>query len=992
MKDSIVIKGARENNLKNVDLTIPKNKLIVFSGISGSGKSSMAMDTIYAEGQRRYVESLSSYARQFLGNIKKPDVDSIDGLSPSIAIYQKTVSHNPRSTVGTITEVYDYLRLLFARIGVAHCPVCGDELKPQTIDQIVDYVIDKIKKYVGKSGTRVVNLSIWGIPVSDKKGEYDSMFKALKKQGWNTVIIDNQYHELTEKISPLERYKKHTIEVQTDTIQISYFDLNEGLKEFRSRIFASIEQALKIEPTFVRIRSPEIILPGDNQHTHRGILNTDIFEDFSTSKTCKKCGISLPEFEPKHFSFNSPHGACPVCNGLGNIRRIDPEKIIEPSLSLLEGGLVPYAKAMNGDGWNKVVITEVCKKHGIPMSFAISKIPKEYLDLILYGTGDEKYSVKYSSKYGGVRTASDVKYEGLIPNLERRYIETNSEYIRNEISKYMKTVPCTECNGTRLKPESRAVTVDNLNISEITEMSISDFANIVDNLSKKLGKSDSIIAETILREIKYRTQFLIEVGLEYLTINRSADTLSGGESQRIRLASQIGTGLTGVIYVLDEPSIGLHARDQSRLIKTLKRLRDLGNSVIVVEHDKDTMLNADLLVDFGPDAGERGGEVVAQGNYTALINNERSVSGPYLGRDLLVHKNVNTVLEQGLEQYTGFEHGSGDLITIENIKTNNLKDINLSIRLGQFVCVTGVSGSGKSSLITETLYPVLQKKLGYVNYDSSPIYGKVNGFEKVDRVVFVDQSPIGRTPRSNPATYTKVFDYIRDIYAMTKLAKIKGYNKSKFSFNLKGGRCESCKGEGKVKIEMQFMPDIYVDCDVCNGNRYVTEVLDIVYKGKNIVDVLNMSVDEAYSFFNFHPTIKEKLSLMREVGLGYMKLGQPAPLLSGGEAQRVKLAAELDRKSYGRTIYILDEPTTGLHFKDMEKLLVVIKGLVHRGDTVVVIEHNLDFIEMADWVIDIGPEGGDRGGEIIFEGTVEELMDCEKSWTGKHLKQLTRNK
>ncbi|HQF36666.1 MAG TPA: excinuclease ABC subunit UvrA [Candidatus Dojkabacteria bacterium] len=990
MKDSIIIKGARENNLKNVNLTIPKNKLVVFSGISGSGKSSMAMDTIYAEGQRRYVESLSSYARQFLGNIKKPDVDSIEGLSPSIAIYQKTVSHNPRSTVGTITEIYDYLRLLFSRIGIAHCPSCGDELKPQSIDEIVDSLVSGIKNYIGKDGNKVVNLSVWGIPVSDKKGEYDSLFKILKRQGWGTIIIDNHFFELSEKLPPLEKYKKHTIEVRMDFLQVSLFDMNEGLKEFRTRLFSAVEQALKIEPSFVRIRAPEVL--HDKNDTPVGISSTGIYEDFSTSKTCRKCGISLPDFEPKHFSFNSPHGACPVCNGLGNIRKVDPGKVIDPSLSLLEGGIIPYAKTMSSDGWNKMIITEVCRKHGIPLSFAISKIPKEYLDLLLYGTGNELYTIKYYSKYGGTRTATDIKFEGIIPNLERRYIETNSEYIRNEISKYMTSVSCTECGGTRLKAETRAVTVDGLNISEITDMSIRDFALRIDSLIKSLDRSDKVIAEVILREIKYRTLFLMEVGLEYLTVSRSADTLSGGESQRIRLASQIGTGLTGVIYVLDEPSIGLHSRDQNRLIGTLKRLRDLGNSVIVVEHDKDTMLNADMIVDFGVGAGERGGEVIAQGNYTDLMNNKSSVSGPYLGAGSVVYKNVNSVLNKRFDGYTGFEHGSGDVITIDNISTNNLKNVNLSIKLGRFVCVTGVSGSGKSSLITETLYPVLQRKLGYVDYDSSPVYGAVNGYEKIDRVVFVDQSPIGRTPRSNPATYTKVFDPIREIFALTKQAKIKGYNKSKFSFNLKGGRCESCKGEGKIKIEMQFMPDIYVDCDACNGNRYVTEVLDIMFKGKNIVDVLNMSVEEAYSFFNFHPVIKEKLSLMIEVGLGYMKLGQPAPLLSGGEAQRVKLASELDRKSYGRTMYILDEPTTGLHFMDMEKLLVVIKGLVHRGDTVVAIEHNLDFISMADWIIDVGPEGGDKGGNIIFEGTVDEIIENDKSWTGKFLRRVVKER
>lgn len=976
--DVLSIHGARENNLKNVDLKIKKGQLVVFTGLSGSGKTSMAMDTIYSEGQRRYVESLSSYARQFLGNLKKPDVDKIEGLSPAIAIDQKTVSHNPRSTVGTITEIYDYLRLLYAKIGIAHCPVCGDELKPQTIDQIVSRLLSP-ETVSDTTDTKPAKLMIFAVPVNDKKGEFETLFKTLRKQGWTKVRVDGKFYDLYKSIPQLEKTFNHTIEVATGSFLLTKFSITKDLKETSHQLFEAIDNALKIERSFVRvgyIRDKGNYLPD-----HPEYIETI---DFSTTRTCQKCSISLPDFEPRNFSFNTPHGACTVCSGLGVIKKIDEKKLLDPNLSITEGGIVPYAALMQKDGWTYRKVVEVAKKYDIPLAHAISRIPRDKLEKILYGTDDEKIRISSKGLPGGTNRIETTTFEGIIPNLERRYVETTSDYMRNEIEKYMTSSTCTACNGARLKPEILAVTIGNQNIAQMTNLSIQKFYDSFSKLAPKLDKTAQAISEGVIKEILTRTKFLIDVGLEYLTISRSAETLSGGESQRIRLASQIGTGLTGVLYVLDEPSIGLHARDQKRLIETLKGLRDLGNTVIVVEHDRDTMMSSDEIVDFGPGAGKNGGEVIAQDTPQKIMKNPKSVSGPYLAGTQNIKANVLKELEK-LNPDNKFEHDSNAFLILKGATTNNLKNVDVEFPIGKMICVTGVSGSGKSSLVVETLIPALKQRIGYINRSSSGNYKEITGFERIDRVIFVDQSPIGKTPRSNPATYTKVFDHIRDVFALTKGARLRGYTKSRFSFNVRGGRCEACGGEGQIKIEMQFMPDIYVDCDVCNGKRYVSEVLKVTYHDKNIAEVLDMPVSTALEFFSNHPPIREKLSLMEDVGLGYIKLGQPAPLLSGGEAQRVKLAAELNRRSYGRSLYILDEPTTGLHFRDIEKLLVVLKTLVHRGDTVIVIEHNLDFIQLADWIIDIGPEGGDRGGEIVYTGSLGGLKKCKGSWTGRML-------
>ncbi|MBN1373730.1 excinuclease ABC subunit UvrA [Candidatus Dojkabacteria bacterium] len=980
--NTLTVHGARENNLKDITVSIPKDKLIVFTGLSGSGKSSLAMDVIYAEGQRRYVESLSSYARQFLGVLKKPDVDRIDGLSPAIAIDQKTVSHNPRSTVGTTTEIYDYLRLLYSKIGIAHCPICGDELKPQTVDQIIDNILTAAKDTLktDKDSDRFgYKFSIVAVPIVDKKGEYSALFKSLKKQGWEKVRLDGILYNLMEAIPVPDKNKRHTLEVITDDFDIYEFTLKEDEKDLRSKLFQAVDNALKIESKFIRV------LPvGDKTQMFPDSPNYLKEIDYSTSRTCRKCSLSLPEFEPRHFSFNSPHGACPVCTGLGFIRRIDERKLLDPNKSVLDGGIIPYAK-LSPDSWTMSVLLEIAKRYEIPLKNAVGKIPKEKLDKILYGTGKEIFRITFYRKDLDEERQYNSKFEGLIPNLERRYAQTSSDYIRREIEQYMTSIPCETCEGTRLKKEIRMVTIDGKNIAEITAYPIDVFYEHIVNLPEKLDTQGRAIAQSVLKEISARAKFLLDVGLSYLTLDRSSITLSGGESQRIRLASQIGTGLTGVLYVLDEPSIGLHARDQHRLVNTLLNLRELGNTVIVVEHDKDTILSADHIVDFGPGAGVHGGKVIAEGSPKEIMGNKSSVTGPYLSGIEDVKRNVERIIKSQINEDSTFEHDSNAMIVLEGAKTNNLKGVDVEIPFGKFTCVTGVSGSGKSSLIIETLLPALKESLGYRNVDNTGVYKQISGYGKLDRVVFVDQSPIGRTPRSNPATYTKVFDDIREVFALTRDAKVRGFNKSRFSFNLRGGRCEACKGEGQIKIEMQFMPDVYVDCEVCHGKRYIKEVLDVSYRDKNIADVLDMSIEEGINFFDAHPNIREKLSLMKDVGLSYMKLGQPAPLLSGGEAQRVKLASELDRKTFGRTIYILDEPTTGLHFADMENLLVVLKTLVARGDTVVVIEHNLDFIKLADYIIDIGPEGGDEGGNILYQGDLKGLKSCKESWTGKML-------
>lgn len=995
--DFLSIRGARENNLKNIDVDLPKNKLIVFTGLSGSGKSSLAMDTIYAEGQRKYVESLSAYARQFLGDLRKPDVDKIEGLSPSIAIDQKTVSHNPRSTVGTITEIYDYLRLLYARVGIAHCPQCGAVLTSQTIDQVVDGLLTKIEKEykvdktVQKFGFRFM---ITAVPISGRKGEYEQVFMNLRKQGWNLVRVDGEYIDLKMMLPQLDKYKQHEIEVVVDTLSVSktIFDSDEAKKEIRSRIFQSIEAALKIQPTFVRvleIRDPQPGIP---------LKSTALLaHDYSVTKSCKNCGISVPDFEPRDFSFNSPHGACPECDGLGVIKKISTEGIVDGKRSILAGGIMPYAKMLERDSYFRRLLELVCEDHSISIHTPVSMLTEGKLNLILYGTGDQKYKVTYYSSQDGTERSLHSKYEGIIPNLERRYKETNSDFIRTEIEKFMTTVACPSCKGNRLKDVVLAVTVSGKNIAELCDLTIKDFTDIVEKFPKELGVKSLAIAQPVVREILLRSQFLLDVGLEYLTVGRTATTLSGGEAQRIRLASQIGTGLSGVIYVLDEPSIGLHARDQHRLIATLKHLRDLGNTVIVVEHDRDTMINADVLVDFGKGAGSHGGEIVAMGTPEEVMNNKQSVTGPYLSGKKTIAKEVEKLVKESFAKNkklntflaTAQNARKADrYLELSGAKTHNLKDVTVKFPLGKFVCVTGVSGSGKSSLIVETLLPALKKNLGLRTDSPDTIYKNLYISDVVDKMLYIDQSPIGRTPRSNPATYTKIFDDIRELFATTKDSKVRGYTASRFSFNLKGGRCEACKGEGKIKIEMQFMPDVYIDCDVCHGKRYVSEVLEVLYKGKNISDVLDMSVDEATAFFSEISSIREKFEMLQQVGLGYLKLGEPAPMLSGGEAQRVKLSSELGRRSTGKTIYILDEPTTGLHFADIEKLVGVLKTLVATGNSVFVIEHNLDFIAEADYLIDLGPEGGNGGGEIVATGSLADIKKNPRSWTGKMFKEL----
>lgn len=998
--DFLSVRGARENNLKNVDVDLPKNKLIVFTGLSGSGKSSLAMDTIYAEGQRKYVESLSAYARQFLGELRKPDVDKIEGLSPSIAIDQKTVSHNPRSTVGTITEIYDYLRLLYARVGIAHCPNCGAVLTSQTIDQVVDGLLKKIKKeytvdkVVQKFGFRFL---ITAVPISGRKGEYEQVFMNLRKQGWNVVRVDGEYIDLKLMLPQLDKYKQHDIEVVVDTLNVTknVLDDENALKDVRSRIFQSIEAALKIQPTFVRvleIRDPQPGIPAKPTSL--------LTFDHSVSKSCKNCGISVPDFEPRDFSFNSPHGACQTCDGLGVIKKISTEGIIDGKRSILAGGIMPYAKMLERDSYFRRLLEIVCDEHTVSIHTPVSMLTEGKLNTILYGTGEQKYKVTYYSSQDGSERTLHAKYEGIIPNLERRYKETNSEFIRTEIEKFMTTVECPTCKGARLKDIVLAVTVSDRNVAELCGLTIKDFTEVVEKFPNELGAKSLAIAQPVVKEILLRSQFLLDVGLEYLTVSRTATTLSGGEAQRIRLASQIGTGLSGVIYVLDEPSIGLHARDQHRLITTLKHLRDLGNTVIVVEHDRDTMMNADVVVDFGKGAGKHGGEIIAMGTPKEVMENPASVTGPYLANKKSIAKEVEKLLKANadknkkLQQIAAQRQSSRQAdryLEISGAKTHNLKDITVKFPLGKFVCVTGVSGSGKSSLVVETLLPALKKNLGLRTDSPDTIFKNLYVSDMVDKMLYIDQSPIGRTPRSNPATYTKIFDDIRELFAQTKDSKIRGYTASRFSFNLKGGRCEACKGEGKIRIEMQFMPDVYIDCDVCMGKRYVSEVLDVQYKGKNVSDVLDMSVDEAAGFFSEISMIREKFEMLQQVGLGYLKLGEPAPMLSGGEAQRVKLSAELGRRSTGKTIYILDEPTTGLHFADIEKLVAVLKTLVATGNSVFVIEHNLDFIAEADYLIDLGPEGGNGGGEVVATGTVGDIRRNPKSWTGRMLKELEIN-
>lgn len=935
--DKIVVHGAREHNLKNIDVTIPRDKLVVLTGLSGSGKSSLAFDTIYAEGQRRYVESLSSYARMFLGQMEKPDVDMIDGLSPAISIDQKTTSKNPRSTVGTVTEIYDYLRLLYARIGIPHCPICGREIQQQTIDQIVDQVLALPEK------TRV---QILAPVVRGRKGEHQKEFEAARKSGFVRARVDGLVYDLNERIQ-LEKNKKHTIEIIVDRLVIK--------PDIRSRLADSIETASGLTGGIVLIN----VIDGE-----------DI--TFSQNYACPEHGVSVDELTPRMFSFNNPFGACKKCTGLGVFMKIDPELIIpDKRLSIKKGGLKASGWAMEGSTIAAMYMKGLSEHYHFSLDTPIGELPPEIVDILLYGTKGEKIKLRRESEYGSGTYSAP--FEGIINNLERRFNETSSSWVKEEIESYMSAVPCDECHGQRLSKESLAVTVGGINISAFCDKSVTEALEFVNAL--ELNQREQMIAAPILKEIKSRLGFLQSVGLEYLTLSRASGTLSGGESQRIRLATQIGSSLMGVLYILDEPSIGLHQRDNHKLLNTLKNLRDLGNTVIVVEHDEDTMREADFLVDIGPGAGVHGGQVIFAGPPQEIENCQASLTGLYLSGKRKVEVPENR------------RKGNGKFLEIRGAAQNNLKNVNVKIPLGEFVCVTGVSGSGKSSLINEILYKKLAAELNRAHTHAGK-HQEIRGLEHLDKVIQIDQSPIGRTPRSNPATYTGLFNDIRELFASTQDAKMRGFTASRFSFNVKGGRCEACQGDGIICIEMHFLPDVYVPCDVCKGHRYNRETLEVKYKGKSIYDVLEMTVEEALDFFRDIPKLARKLQTVYDVGLGYVKVGQPATTLSGGEAQRVKLATELSKRSTGRTIYILDEPTTGLHIADVHRLIDVLQRLVDGGNTVVVIEHNLDLIKTADHIIDLGPEGGNRGGTIVAQGTPEQVAQVAESYTGQYLKPL----
>ncbi len=936
MNDNIVIKGAKEHNLKNISLEIPKNKLVVITGLSGSGKSSLAFDTLYAEGQRRYVESLSSYARQFLGIMDKPNVESIDGLSPAISIDQKTTSKNPRSTVGTVTEIYDYIRLLYARIGVPYCPKCGKKIEKQTVDQIVDSVLEL------DEGTRI---QILAPVIRGRKGEYKKLLEDFAKEGFVRARVDGNTVELTDDIE-IDRKKKHNIDIIIDRLVIK--------SDIRARLTESVETAMKYANNLVTVD-----IPGKKE-----LL-------FSGNYACPDCGISFEELSPRMFSFNNPVGACPTCTGIGYLMKMDEDLIIpDKNLTLYNGVKAFGASTMKkGDTIAKMYFEAIGRHYGVDISKPIKDLPRDFLDKILYGTGDEEIEFEYETAFGVRR--NKVPFEGVIPTLERRHRETKSQGMMQFYEMYMSNMECPDCHGARLKKESLSVRVGSKNINELTDMSIFHIKEYLNSLT--LSEKDSMIADQILKELDKRLQFLIDVGLDYLTLSRSAATLSGGEAQRIRLATQIGSGLTGVMYILDEPSIGLHQRDNDKLIATLKKLRDLGNSVIVVEHDTDTMYAADQVIDIGPYAGVHGGNVMAQGTAEEIAKVPDSITGQYLsGR-----KQIPVPKKR--------RKSNGKSIEVVGAKEHNLKNISVKFPLGEFICVTGVSGSGKSTLINEVLYKNINKALNKSN-EKVGSCKEVKGLHNIDKIINIDQSPIGRTPRSNPATYTGVFDFIREIFATTNEAKMRGYDKGRFSFNVPGGRCEACSGDGIIKIEMNFLSDVYVPCEVCKGKRYNKETLEVKYKGKSISDVLDMTVEEALQFFENIPRIKQKIQTLYDVGLGYIKLGQPSTTLSGGEAQRIKLATELSKRATGKTLYILDEPTTGLHIDDVHRLVDILQRLVDTGNTVTVIEHNLDLIKTADYIIDLGPEGGDKGGEIIAVGTPEKICQNERSYTGQFLK------
>jgi len=939
MRESIFVKGARTNNLKNIDVEIPRDKLVVVTGLSGSGKSSLAFDTIYAEGQRRYVESLSSYARQFLGQMEKPDVDYIDGLSPAISIDQKTTSHNPRSTVGTVTEIYDYLRLLWARIGIPHCPVCGKEIKQQTIDQIVDQITA-----LGE-GTKI---QIMAPVIRGRKGEYQKVFEDARKSGYVRVRVDGSVYDLSEEIK-LDKNKKHNIEVIVDRIAIK-----EGSGR---RITDSVETAVSLAGGLVLVD-----IPGEE----REML-------FSQNYACEDCGVSIEELTPRMFSFNNPSGACPSCTGLGVQMRIDPDLVIpNPELSIVEGAITASGwGSIKDDSISRMYFDALCKKYKFKLNTPICDLPKETLDVILYGTKGEKLKLYYERANGKGELSQP--FEGIINNLQRRYSETQSPAVRAELEQCMSEICCPECAGKRLRKEALAVTVGGMNITDFTTLSVRDELEFVENLP--LSEREKMIAEQIIKEIKARLGFLMSVGLGYLSLSRMAGTLSGGESQRIRLASQIGSSLMGVLYILDEPSIGLHQRDNAMLLNTLKDLRDLGNTLVVVEHDEDTMREADYIIDVGPGAGVHGGEIIAVGQVEDICSCERSLTGQYLSG------------KRKIPVPGDRRKGTGEFLEIHGARQNNLKNVDVKIPVGAMTCVTGVSGSGKSSLINEIFYKTLASRLNRAKTRPGDCDG-VTGLEYVDKVIAIDQSPIGRTPRSNPATYTNLFNDIRDLFASTQDAKLRGYNAGRFSFNTRGGRCEACAGDGLVKIEMHFLPDIFVPCEICKGKRYNRETLEVKYKGKSISEVLDMTVEEALEFFENQPKIRDRLQTLYDVGLSYIKLGQSSTTLSGGEAQRVKLATELSKRSTGRTVYVLDEPTTGLHIADVHALIDVLQKLTDAGNTIVIIEHNLDVIKCADYIIDLGPDGGDKGGNVVFCGTPEGCANCEESATGAFLKKL----
>lgn len=939
-KKYIKIKGANEHNLKNIDIEIPRDEFTVVTGLSGSGKSSLAFDTIYAEGQRRYMESLSSYARQFLGQMEKPQVESIEGLPPAISIDQKSTNRNPRSTVGTVTEIYDYMRLLYARAGVPHCPKCGKEIKKQSVDEIVDRILELPER---------TKFQILAPIVRGKKGRHEKVFESAKKSGYVRVIVDGNMYQLTEEIT-LDKNIKHNIEIVVDRLSI-----REGIEK---RLTDSIENALKLG---------------------NGLMNLDVIGGetitFSQNFACTDCGISIDEIQPRSFSFNNPFGACPDCYGLGYKMEFDVDLMIpNQSLSINQGAIVVlgWQSAKDKKSFTNAILQALCKKYKFDLDTPFEKYPKKIKDILIYGTNGESVPVHYTGQRG--QGIYDIAFEGLIRNVERRYRETSAESTKAEYESYMRITPCSTCHGQRLKKESLAVTIGDKNIIDMTEMSVRDLRKFLDEV--QLTTTQMAIGKEILKEIKGRLQFLIDVGLDYLSLSRATGTLSGGEAQRIRLATQIGSGLVGVAYIMDEPSIGLHQNDNEKLLKTLKHLRDLGNTLVVVEHDEDTMLAADYVVDIGPGAGEHGGEVVAKGTAKEIMKNKNSITGKYLSGKLRVP------VPEKRRKPTGY-------LKVKGAKENNLKNINVKIPLGVFTCVTGVSGSGKSSLVNEIIYKSLARELNRARTIPGK-FKEIQGIEQLDKVINIDQSPIGRTPRSNPATYTGMFDIIRDLFAATMDAKERGYKKGRFSFNVKGGRCEACAGDGIIKIEMQFLSDVYVPCEVCKGKRYNRETLEVKYKGKNIDDILNMTVEEALEFFENIPRIKNKIQTLYDVGLGYIRLGQPSTQLSGGEAQRIKLAYELSKRSTGKTLYILDEPTTGLHVDDVNRLVQIVQRLVDAGNTVVVIEHNLDMIKCADYIIDLGPEGGDKGGTIVAKGKPEEIVKVEDSYTGKYLKKLLR--